>query len=158
MKKEISHIQASILDRLIDLEPKVSKESVQYRTTSFREIKSFVIRDLENLLNSRRSITDIPAAYKTLRRSIAGYGLKDFTADNPNSAAVMNTIRRDVEKTISRFEPRLKNVKVQLEKGEKTMAGLSFRISGLLVLDPIREPVTFDTYFDASRSEYVILK
>lgn len=158
MKNNEPNIQASIFDRLIDLEPRVSKEAVQYRLSSFRQIKSFVIRDLENLLNSRRNIMDIPAAYKALKESVASYGLKDFTADNPNSAAVMKKIRRDVEKTISRFEPRLKNVKVHLVTGENAKRSLSFRISGLLVLDPLKEPVTFDTYFDSSRSEYVISK
>ncbi len=158
MKTNEPNIQASILDRLIDLEPKLSKEPVQYRLSSFREIKAFVVRDLENLLNSRRSILEIPSAYKALNQSVASYGLKDFTADNPNSTAVMKKIRRDVERTILRFEPRLKRVKVRLETGENAKRSLSFRISGLLVLDPLKEPVTFDTYFDSSRGEYVITK
>jgi type VI secretion system protein ImpF len=35
---------------------------------------------------------------------------------------------------------------------------LGFRITGILVVDPITEPVTFDTYFDVIKGEYVISK
>ena len=47
--------QASILDRLLDYDPKVASESVRDRL-SVRQIKDAVIRDLEYLLNTRRQI------------------------------------------------------------------------------------------------------
>jgi type VI secretion system protein ImpF len=33
---------------------------------------------------------------------------------------------------------------------------LRFRITGLLIAEPEAEPVTFDTYFDVNRGQYVI--
>jgi type VI secretion system protein ImpF len=49
-------------------------------------------------------------------------------------------------------------VKVNLEKGTQNERNLRFRISALLMVDPVTEPVTFDTYFDVSRGEYLISK
>jgi type VI secretion system protein ImpF len=50
----------------------------------------------------------------------------------------------------------LKNVTVVLEAGADKEHRLSFRISAILMVEPIREPVTFDTYFDSIRKEYVV--
>lgn len=152
----MDNAQASLLDRLIDDDPGNSRESVQYRLLDVRQVKAFVVRDLENLLNSRRSITVLPAQFRELENSVATYGLKDFTAKNTDSQKLRQDIRKDVERSIARFEPRLKNVKVDLETGTKKERNLSFRISAMLVVDPIREPVAFDTYFDSIRKEYVV--
>jgi type VI secretion system protein ImpF len=69
---------------------------------------------------------------------------------------VRQQLRQDVERTISRFEPRLKNVTVHLETPTEKERNLRFRISGLLVVEPVAQPVSFDTYFDVNRSQYVI--
>ena len=153
-----SNIQASLLDRLVDDEPGITHEPVQYRLVSIKQIKNSVIRDLENLLNTRRYILIPSAALKNLNSSLFVYGLKDFTAENPNSPFVRQRLRRDIEKTIMRFEPRLRNVTVHFETRSSAERTLRFRISGLLVLDFEKEPVVFDTYFDANRGEYFISK
>ena len=152
------NVQASILDRLVDDEPGVSHEPVQYRLLSIGQIKASVIRDLENLLNTRRQILAPPVAYREVNNSLFVYGLRDFTAQSPKSVSVRQQLRQDIEKTISRFEPRLKNVSIHLETPTQKERNLRFRISGLLVVEPVAEPVTFDTYFDANRGEYVISK
>jgi len=148
--------QAPLLDRLIDEDPASSGESVQQRLMNARQIKALVARDLENLLNSRREITSVPAVFSELRHSVATYGLKDFTALSTENRKVRVSIQKDVEEAIARFEPRLQHVKVALETGDRRERKLSFQISAVLVVDPIREPVAFDTYFDAMRKEYVV--
>jgi type VI secretion system protein ImpF len=152
----MGNAQASLLDRLIDEDPQSPGEPAQYRLVDERKIKACVVRDLENLLNSRRDITGLPSGFRELENSVATYGLKDFTAENTNSQKVRKTICKDVEQVIARFEPRLKNVKVALGTGGQKERNLSFRISALLVVDPIREPVAFDTFFDSIRKEYVV--
>ena len=142
----------------MDYEPGVSHEPVQYRLLSIGQIKASVVRDLENLLNTRRYIFSPPIAYREVNNSLFVYGLRDFTAQSPKSVSVRQQLRQDVEKTISRFEPRLKNVTVHLETPTEKERNLRFRISGLLVVEPVAEPVTFDTYFDVNRGEYVISK
>ena len=152
------NVQASILDRLVDNEPGVSHEPVQYRLLSIREIKASVIRDLENLLNTRRQILSPPAGCREVNNSVFVYGLGDFTAQNPKSVPVRQHLRHEIEKTISRFEPRLRNVTVHLETPTENERNLRFRINGLLFVEPVAEPVTFDTYFDVNRGQYVISK
>lgn len=140
------------------MEPGVSREPVQYRLYDITRIKAMVVRDLENLLNTRRNILPVPASYREINNSVFMYGIGDFTSENPRSPSVRRRLRQDIEKTISKFEPRLKNVTVRLEEDLEAGRNLRFRISGLLVVEPEIEPVSFDTYFDTNRGEYVIHK
>lgn len=156
MAQNDRNMQASLLDRLVDLEPGLSHEPVQYRLLNESQILALVIRDLERLLNTRREVTPVPAGFEHLRESVFTYGLRDFTALNPQSTSVRRRMSREIEDAVSRFEPRLRNVSVQLDKVEGSKRDLRFRISGLLVVEPMQEPVTFDTYFDVNRGEYVI--
>jgi len=149
-------IHASILDRLIDDQPGISREPVRHSVLSINQIKASVIRDLENLLNTRRQITPIPAELGEVSNSLFVYGLRDFTSEDPRSPSIKQQLRNDVEKTISRFDSRLRNVIVRLEASALNERNVRFRISGLLVVDPVTEPVTFDTFFDINRGEYVI--
>lgn len=146
------NVQASILDRLIDLEPRVSSEPVQKRLQGVEPIKRSVVGHLENLLNTRRHIETPPAKMREINRSLLVYGLKDFTGENPNSIMIRQQLRQDMEKTILKFEPRLKNVRVQLDGDGKNKRNLRFRITGVLHVEPISEPVAFDTFFDMNRS------
>ncbi len=155
MKNRLN-VQASILDRLIDREPDVSAEPVQ--EFSVGQIKDGVARDLENLLNTRRIIIPVPSSYREVSDSLFLYGLQDFTAQNPKSIPVRQHLRLEIEKTIARFEPRLKNVTVHMDSPAGIIRSLRFRISAVLVVDPIAEPVVFDTRYDLQRSKYSILK
>jgi len=58
--REQTIVQLSLLDRLIDREPGVSQEPVQSRYATISQIRDSVIRDLENLLNTRRCIYEVP--------------------------------------------------------------------------------------------------
>jgi type VI secretion system protein ImpF len=152
----MEYSQAPLLDRLIDVDPANSGESVQQRLMNARQIKALVVRDLENLLNSRRVITSLPESFRELQHSVVTYGLKDFTALNTESGKVRLTIQKDVEAAINRFEPRLQQVRVGIKTGDQRERKLIFQISAMLVVDPIREPVAFDTFFDVTRKEYVV--
>ena len=156
MKEYRDTLRACILDRLLDLEPAVSHEPVQSRYCSIGQIKASLVRDLENLLNTKRHIFMPPSGYCEVNNSLFVYGLHDFTSLNPRSPSVKQQIRLDIEKTISRFEPRLKNLAVQLEAPTQNDRNFRFRITGVLVVEPIREPISFDTYFDVNRGEYRI--
>ena len=151
------HIQASILDRLIDQEPKVTHEPAQ-EGFSIRQIKDSVSRDLENLLNTRRNILVPPASCQEVNSSLFVYGLPDFTSKNPGNVSVRAQLRMEIEKTLARFEPRLKNITVHIDSPAGSNRDLKFRITGILVVDPISEPVAFDTNYDLTRSKYTITK
>jgi len=158
MNENQQNLQASILDRLIDLEPGVSREPVQVRFLSLGQAKTSVARDLENLLNTKRSVLVPPTGCREVNSSLFVYGLQDFTSQNPKSPVVRQQLRQQIERVISRFEPRLKNVKVTLEMSTQSERNLRFRISALLVVEPVSEPVTFDTYLDVTRGAYTVSK
>ena len=154
MNERDQNAQASVLDRLLDSDPGVSQEPVQFRLQSVREVKASVIRDIENLLNTRKSPEEPPRDFRHLQDSLLVYGLRDFTALNPRSAATRQLLRAEIETMISRFEPRLRNVAVHLETDAGNERVLRFRISGILIVEPLSEPVTFDTILDVSRVQF----
>jgi len=157
MREKTVTVQTSILDRLIDDEPDNSREPVQERFL-IGQIKDTVARDLENLLNARRHILAPPVSYREVNNSLFVYGLPDYTSRNPGNVSVRSQLRLEIEKTISRFEPRLKNVAVHIDSRDANSRDLGFRITAILVVNPVTEPVTFDTSFDLNRSKYSILR
>ena len=157
MREKTGNVQASILDRLIDDAPGDSREPVQEHFL-VGQIRDTVARDLENLLNARRHILVPPVSYREVNNSLFVYGLPDYTSRNPGNVSVRSQLRLEIEKTISRFEPRLKNVAVHIDSRAATTRDLGFRITAVLVVNPITEPVAFDTSFDLNRSKYSILK
>ena len=145
-----------MLDRLVDTEPHLSREAVQHRLFDSEQIRMSVARDLESLLNTRRKITVPPPGYEELNRSVHVYGLPDFSSENPRSPLFQRRLLQAIEQTIARFEPRLRNVAVRLDTTAQRERVFSFRISGVLVVEPLSEPVVFDSYYDAKRGNYVI--
>ncbi len=152
----MSNLYLSLLDRLIDDDPLQTVESSTIRNITFREIKKAMIRDIENLLNTKRNITPVPQACPAVERSVFTYGLKDYSADSPNSSFFRTTLLKDIRNTLTKFEPRLKNTVISFETTNGKVRTISFRISGMLVVDPIKEAVVFDTNFNANRGEYTI--
>lgn len=144
-------LQSSILDRLIEDPEGQLGGSVQSLRAGISQLKRQVVRDLENLLNTRRNILPPPQECPELSRSLFVYGLKDFTAENPASLLVRQQLRQDIERTVAQFEPRLKNVRVALDQEGGNERRLRFRINGLLVVEPISEPISFDTFFEMNR-------
>jgi type VI secretion system protein ImpF len=151
-------MQASLLDRLIDLEPDNSREPVQYRQITYNQAKEAVGRDLENLLNTKCFTPDIPDSCSELGRSVFTYGLSDFTSKNPASPSVRTELRQEIEKAIQLFEPRLQKVTVRIDDADRKEHKLRFKIAALLVMDHESEPVSFDTFFDINRGEYTVPK
>jgi type VI secretion system protein ImpF len=156
MQNQEPYLKLSILDRLLDDDPKTKREPVRERAVGIGHIKAAVVRDLENLLNTRRHIASPPATHREVNHSLWVYGLQDYTAQNPKSPSVKQHLRLDIEKTLGLFEHRLRNVTVKLEAFDREDRNLRFRITAMLVVDPVEEPVTFDTFFDLNRGEYKI--
>jgi type VI secretion system protein ImpF len=139
----------SVLDRLLDDDPAVTREPTRSRTQVLRELKQSVRRDLENLLNTRRQPRPLPDGLDELERSLVAYGVPDVTGTTFGSAEGAERFRMLVEEVIARWEPRFKTVRVALAGGDdRTDRTLRFRIDALLRTDPAPEPVTFDSTFE----------
>ena len=142
-------ITVSILDRLIDLEPDNRMESPLSRTQSIRLLKSAVRRDLEWLLNTRRICEPPDEGLKELNRSTYMYGLPDLSALTMLASGDRNRLARQVLATINQFEPRLANVRlVMIETPDSGMRDVRLRVEAMLRMDPVPEPITFDTVIE----------
>jgi type VI secretion system protein ImpF len=148
----------SILDRLIDEEPGTQVETPRTRNQLLRDLKSSVRRDLENLLNTRRSMFPIPDEREWLRQSVIGYGIPDFGMIPGGSDERREELRQDVEDTIRRFETRLKSLTVDLviDPSDAARRIIRFRIDGMLHAEPAPEPVKFDSLLSVSRHEFQV--
>jgi type VI secretion system protein ImpF len=158
MAKNGQNIQASILDRLIDYEPQASREPVRRSLIGFDQMKAAVVRDLENLLNTKSQILPIPDAYDEVRNSVFVYGMPDYTTLNPKSTSTRQQLRHDIERAVAMFEPRLQNIAVRVEPPTQEERNIKLKITAMLVVDPVAEPVVFDTLFDVNKGEYKIPK
>ena len=146
----------SVLDRLIDQEPERKLEPPLTRARSLRELKAALRRDLEWLLNTRRTIEESPASLKELERSLYNYGLPDVSSLYLRSSNDQNTLLKAIRVAINYFEPRLLNIKVALEPAAADARVIRFSIEGLLRMDPAPEHVFFDTMLEPMSGQYQV--
>jgi type VI secretion system protein ImpF len=151
-----ARITKSVLDRLIDTEPGIAGDPPESPLKSLRELKQSVRRDLEWLLNTRQTIEDLPADYEETVRSLAAYGLPDFTAASVKSPTTQDFIRQTIAEAVRLFEPRLMEVSVTQDAALGSERALRFRIDAQLRVDPVPEPVTFDTTLQLTSGEYEV--
>jgi type VI secretion system protein ImpF len=140
----------SVLDRLLDDDPTVSRDPPRNRHQVLRELKQSVRRDLEHLLNTRRQPRPLPAGLDELERSLVAYGVPDVTGPTYGSAEGAEHFRGLLEEVIAHWEPRFTRVRVSMVEGEgeRIDRTLHFRIDALLKVDPAPEPVIFDSTFE----------
>jgi type VI secretion system protein ImpF len=150
-------VTPSVMDRLIDREPRQLDDSQTTRAQSVRHLKAAVRRDLEWLLNTRRNPDAAPDSMAELSESLYNYGLPDFSAVSLNSPKDRDWLLVEVERTVALFEPRLRQVRVTfLEAPGVNARTLHFQIEGLLDMDPAPEQVSFDTLLQLTNGDYQI--
>lgn len=149
----------SIVDRLFDDAPDVSTEPAWSWTQDLRALKQSVIRDLEALLNTRQTRSELlrEAPDCELAQSVLTYGLPDLTSASAASTKARETLRWSVEEAIRRFEPRLTEVRVQLHESESSFdRTLRLTVEAWLIMDPEPVPVAFDTVVESSTGTYQV--
>jgi type VI secretion system protein ImpF len=149
-------ITPSVLDRLIDHEPKNRSEAMPTPAQSLRALKAALRRDLESLMNTRRVADDPPETCTELRRSVYQYGLPDISSMSTFSTNDQNLLLKAMESTLAIFEPRLTRVKVILRPVTKAGRMVHFVIEGLLQVDPVPEQIVFDTVLELTSGSYQI--
>lgn len=147
------YIQLSVLDRLDDHD---DVGILGGRTNDIQFVRQAVLRDVENLLNTRRNIFVLSESFGQLSNSLYVYGLEDFVSKNPKSPEVRKALKSSIEKTIARFEPRLVHTEVMFNPEEGNEQNLCFTVKATLYADPVHEPISFDTWFSVNRGEYKI--
>lgn len=149
-------VQQSVLDRLIDINPRDRVEAVLNRSQSVKAFKDSVRRDIEWLLNSRATPEKADESMEEVSRSVLHFGLPDLTSLS-DSGEDRARLLRMVEVAINTYEPRFQNVAVTesvARNGESRE--VRFLIQATLRMDPSPELVYFDTVFDLSSREYQV--
>lgn len=149
-------ITPSILDRLLDYEPDMSREAPRTQAQSLAELKRSVKRDLEWLLNTRHNGIEIPESLEELSDSLAIYGLPDLASLSVRDPNEQNRLTKAIERALRTFEPRFLNAKVALEPVDNTDRQLRFRIEAHLDVEPVPEPISFDTVLQVGSGEFAI--
>jgi type VI secretion system protein ImpF len=122
---------------------------------SVTRLKSSLLRDLEWLLNTRRTIEPAPASHPETQRSVYHFGLPDLTSLSAGSDDVRRRLLHQVEEAIQLFEPRLSRVRVLAAEGAPGGGReVRFVVEGLLQMDPEPERVSFDTVLETSSGTF----
>lgn len=147
----------SVLDRLIDDDPAVSREIPKTTMQVLRDMKQTVRRDLEHLLNTRCRPVAWPEELTELESSLVNYGIPDFTGSNLRAADEPDHLFRAIESAIQNFEPRLKLVRVEPVSNQEALdRTLRFRIDAMLIVEPIEEKVWFNSILEPSSGTYQV--
>jgi type VI secretion system protein ImpF len=150
------NVQQSVLDRLVDDDPASQAESPMSRAESVRLLKESLRRDLEALLNTRRTAETAPEGLTEIAASVYHFGLPDISSMSRDSPETQARLTRLVEEAVGLFEPRLTGVKVVAAHDDRVRFGeLRFVIEGTLQLDPVPERISFDTVLESTKGMQV---
>lgn len=146
----------TLFDKLLgDSVPKNNRGTIH--KLSLEQVKDAVAFDLEAMLNTRAVISEETLlSYPECNKSMISYGLSDFAGLSLASIDDRSYICRALERTITRHEPRLRNVRATLEIEQNAINKLNFAISALLVIHESKEPVSFDAVLQPSSLQYSI--
>lgn len=148
-------LSSSLLDRLIDNGGDGAPRS---RGASLRDLKVAIRRDLEALLNARQRCRSWDPELSELNDSLVNFGIPDFTAGSFESEIRIENLRRAIEETIRRFEPRFESVSVDIAgKGEMDRA-FRIRINALMHADPVPEPIVLDSLLESATRTFDVVE
>ena len=137
--KPIAGARALLFDRLVDV---ADHDEVQpLRILNEKQLKASVRRELERLLNTRCSIPLHQIGEE--ERSVINYGIPDFSSLSPHNADDHALIASIVGQTILAFEPRLRQVRVEVQPVFGAESALWLNINAELVVGMYSEPVSF---------------
>jgi type VI secretion system protein ImpF len=156
--REPQVVRPSVLDRLIDDAPGHAADPEPGWEESIDRYRASVVRDLEWLLNTRRSPDPGPLdGFPELRRSLMAYGPPDVTSLSGDTSQTRRRLLRQLEELIRIFEPRLTGARVRLDEGEaEGSRQIRFVVEGMLRLESADERVVFDTVLEVSSGRFVV--
>lgn len=138
-------LRPTLLDRLL-----APTGAPAHPAIGLRELKRSVARDLEWLLNTKAVLPrhELIAELPEARASVLTYGIPDYTNASWRSPADARRICGEIAQAVRTFEPRLVPATVRvtiLQSAGVDDFSLRFRIEGTLHVEPVSEPVSFDS-------------
>ncbi|MGZ8376724.1 MAG: type VI secretion system baseplate subunit TssE [Gemmatirosa sp.] len=148
-------VQSSLLDRLTDTEPARAVDPATTFDASARAFRESVQRDVEWLLNTRRSIVSVPERLAFLRDSVFEFGIPDTTGLAVGTPDGRKALQGMLQEALERFEPRLAEPRVRLiDTSTGNVPQIRFAVEAILRMDPSPERVVFDTVLEMASGVY----
>lgn len=147
----------SILDRLLDDNPRDSEEAQPLLAFNARALKRAVARDMDALLNTRCIDTEEHLdGFPHARTSMLDFGITDLSSLCLLDPSDQAYLRDKIRIAIQRHEPRLGSISVSLDAPKGMERMLRFRVDAHLKTLPTRPAVRFDATLQISTSSYQI--
>lgn len=142
-------VTLSLLDRLLDDDPDRTADPPRRPADAAHDFRASVQRDTENLLNTRSRwppVGEVPH----LAPSCLDYGIPDPTGLDLSTPEAVEDFKREVERTLTTYEPRLRSVRVTFPDADDGTRTVRFRVEAVLQMEPVPEPLTLETVLDPS--------
>lgn len=135
---------APLFDRLTaPIDPR-NEDSKAFRSLEFSGALASVRREVQRILNTRTTVQKSRGLLTALE-----YGLPDFAHLAANDMQARADLALQITRAIEAFEPRLSQVRVNLEPHPSGQRFLVGTITGKLTINVISEPVSFPLEIDA---------
>ena len=146
-------ISIPVFDRLtVDF----SRQSSSEQYISLNELYEIIRRDLEQLLNTRKSLIAWSEHYHHLDQSVLSYGIPDFTALHATEKSQLQLCQQ-IQAAIVQHEPRLQQVSVNMrDDAEQIDRVLQLRIEATINLQPKPTAAVFESCFDVISQTFTV--
>lgn len=152
--KPIQGAKALLFERLVDEDPHTPGETQPFRIYGVAALRASVGRELMRLLNTR--CPRLGGVVNEADRTILDYGIPDFAHLTAGSDTDTQQLARTLERTIAIYEPRLRSVRVTVERSRMSQSAVVGSIEGLLVVGNVNEPVSFPLLLALKTGEVVL--
>jgi type VI secretion system protein ImpF len=165
--RQADHLQRSLLERLTDHAPDVTREGREHRATSARAQRASVMRDLGWLLNAQgiASAQDI-ARYPCVADSVLNFGFADLAGKSASNLDIAR-IERLMAEAILAFEPRIVSGTLRVRAVQATNPAdeaaaqhnaLAFIVEGDLHAHPVPERLYLRTELDLEAGKTTVFE
>ena len=130
-----------LFDRLVDENVDASFEVEARRFISFDELKESITKDLTLLLNTK--ISPFWVEYSKTMKIPFSYGINSTAPSSAETVFEIQDLENRIKQVISNFEPRLKNVQVQILTMGVTPGKADVQIDADVAAGNLRVPLSF---------------
>jgi type VI secretion system protein ImpF len=157
MAKDRRMQSLSVFDRLLDMAPDMPADQAVSVGENMRRIKDAIRRDLETLLNTQQPIGSGGSALPEIDDSLLTFGTPGFHGLMLATKEQQYGLASSIQELIGVFEPRLKNVRVELGNDRfDNVRMLHLRIRARYHFDDGDETLVFDTVLDPAIRQFKI--
>ena len=130
-----------LFDRLVDEDVDASSEIEARRFISLDELKESITKDLTFLLNTK--ISPFWVEYSKTMKIPFSYGINSTAPSSAETVFEIQDLEERIRQTIADFEPRLKNVQIQILTMGVTPGNADVLIDADVVAGNLRVPLSF---------------